>query len=262
MKFLVVKLITLVWLSLVISACGNGRPQVVTGIQVQSSTVNQDVILAVKADLNLGAMSFPAVTLPIFHPRGQMNVGSVDLIPVLGGKNQIKISVNVSALSDIQAISATLPNGNLVPLIAQNPTMTIPLGSGAKLYLTIGANAVALGVAVPIKQFDALGSSVGAVNLFPVFAIDKVIGAAGIFTSSQAGQNGFALVADVTQYVNMQDIFVPSQETSVIKMAMIQDAPETVKFDYSIQAPVAAKEQKINSILLDLIRRKTKLKLK
>ncbi len=262
MKFLVVKLITLVWLSLLISACGNGRPQVVTGIQVQSSTVNQDVILAVKADLNLGSMSFPAVSLPVFHPRGQMNVGSVDLLPILGGKNQIKISVNVSALSDIQATSATLPNGNLVPLIAQNPTMTIPLGSGAKLYLTIGANAVALGVAVPIKQFDTLGGSVGAVNLFPVFAIDKVIGAAGIFTSSQAGQNGFALVADVTQYVNMQDIFVPSQETSMIKMAMIPDAPEMVKLDYSVQAPIAAKEQKINSILLDLMRRKTKLKLK
>jgi hypothetical protein len=251
MKFLFVKLFTLVLFSLLVSACGKGRPQVVTGIQVQSSTINQDVILALKADLNLGTMSFPSVTLPIFHPRSQMNIGSVDLLPVLGGKNQIKISVNVSALSDIQATSASLPNGNLVPLIAQNPTMSIPLGAGAKLYLTIAANAVALGVAVPIKQFDSLGGAVGAVNLFPVFAIDKVIGAAGVFTSTQAGQNGFALVADVTQYVNMQDIFVPSQVAS-----------SNVKLDYSVQAPVAAKEEKINAIILDLNRRNTKLKLK
>jgi hypothetical protein len=251
MKFLFVKLFTLVLFSLVVSACGKGRPQVVTGIQVQSSTVNQDVILALKADLNLGTMSFPAVSLPIFHPRGQMNIGSVDLLPVLGGKNQIKISVNVSALSDIQATAASLPNGNLVPLIAQNPTMTIPLGSGAKLYLTIGANAVALGVAVPIKQFDSLGGAVGAVNLFPVFAIDKVIGAAGVFTSTRAGQNGFALVADITQYVNMQNIFVPSQVAS-----------SNVNLDYSVQAPVAAKEEKINAIMLDLNRRNTKLKLR
>jgi hypothetical protein len=251
MKFLFVKLFTLVLFSLVVSACGKGRPQVVTGIQVQSSTVNQDVILALKADLNLGTMSFPAVSLPIFHPKGQMNIGSVDLLPVLGGKNQIKISVNVSALSDIQATAASLPNGNLVPLIAQNPTMTIPLGSGAKLYLTIGANAVALGVAVPIKQFDSLGGAVGAVNLFPVFAIDKVIGAAGIFTSTRAGQNGFALVADITQYVNMQNIFVPSQVAS-----------SNVNLDYSVQAPVAAKEEKINAIMLDLNRRNTKLKLR
>ena len=184
------KIVTLVMLSLVMSACGKGKPQVVTGIQVQSSTVDQDVYLALKADLNLGAMSFPAVTLPIIHPRGQIQLGSVDLLPVLGGKNQIKISVNVSALADIQASQAFLPNGNAVPLIANNPTITIPLGAGAQLYLTIGANAVALGVAVPIKQFDSIGSAVGAINLFPVFAIDKVVGAAGIFTGKQAGQNG------------------------------------------------------------------------
>lgn len=239
----------MVMLALLVSACGK-RPQVVTGIQVQSQIINEDVSLSLKADLDLGNMTFPAVALPILHPRGQMPIGKVELAPVLGGKNQIKISVNVSALADIQAVQASLPNGNMVPLIANNPTIVVPLGSGAKLYLTVGANAVALGVAVPIKTFDGIGSAVGAANLFPVFAIDKVIGAAGLFTGSASGQSGFALVADVTQYVKMQDIFVPQLSNDSVNLA------------YASQIPTAAKEQKINSMILNLNMKSTALKIK
>ncbi len=245
MRTFLLNFITLVMLSLIVSACGK-RPQVVTGIQVQTSTLNQDVLLSLKADLNLGNMTFPAVTLPVLHPKGQTQIGSVQLMPVLGGKNQIKISLNVSAVSDLQAEQSYLPNGQLVPLIANNPTITIALGAGANIYLTLGADAVALGVAVPIKQFDGIGSAVGSINLFPVFSIDKVIGAAGIFTGSQAGQNGFALVADVTQYVKMQDIFVPEQ---------------SVDLAYSSQIPSAAKEEKVNAMIFELNRKKVRLQL-
>jgi hypothetical protein len=261
MRTFFLKLVTLVMLSLAFASCGKGTPKVVTGIQVQSSTIGQDVMLSLKADLDLGAMSFPSVTLPILHPRGQTPIGSVELLPVLGGKNQIKISVNVSSLADIHASQAALPNGNAIPLIANNPTITIALGAGAKLYLTIGANAVALGVAVPIKTFDSIGSAVGAINLFPVFTIDKVVGAAGIFTGSQAGQNGFALIADVTQYVNMQNIFVPQQADVMVKMAMLQEQQDVVSLNYASQAPSKAKESKINSMIYNLNQRKARLQL-
>jgi hypothetical protein len=245
MRTFLLNFITLVMLSLVASACGK-RPQVVTGIQVQTSTVDQDVMLSLKADLDLGNMTFPSVTLPVLHPKGQTPIGSVELMPVLGGKNQIRIALNISAVSDIQASQSTLPNGQTIPLIAKNPTITISLGAGANLYLTIGANAVAIGVAVPIKQFDSIGSAVGSINFFPVFKIDKVIGAAGIFTGALAGQNGFALIADVTEYVKMQDIFVPEQ---------------SVNLAYSSQIPSAAKEEKVNAMIFDLNRKKVRLQL-
>lgn len=248
MRISLLNLVTVVMLSLVATACGK-RPQVVTGIQVQSSTVSQDIMLSLKADLDLGNMSFPAVSLPILHPRGQTPIGSVELLPVLGGKNQIKVSVNVSSLADIRASQAVLPNGNSIPLIASNETITINLGAGAKLYLTIGANAVALGVAVPIKTFDSIGNAVGNINLFPVFNIDKVVGAAGIFTGKQAGQNGFAIIADVTQYVNMQNIFHP-QEVEEMSLNMVE------------QIPLKAKEDKINSMMLDLNRKARRLELR
>lgn len=230
-------------------SCGK-RPQVVTGIQVQSQVVKEDLNLSVKADLDFGNMSFPAIALPILHPRGQMQIGKVELAPVLGGKNQIKISVNISSLADIQAIQAALPNGNMVPLLANNPTIVVPLGSGAKLYLTIGANTVAIGVAVPVKTFDGIGSTVGATNLFPIFSIDKVVGAAGIFTGPSSGQSGFALVADVTQYVQMQDVFVP------------QLASDSVNLSYSSQIPTSSKEQKINNMILNLNTRSAVLEIK
>lgn len=244
----VIRFITLVMFTLILSACGK-TPQIVTGIQVTSHTVDSDVKLSLKADLDLGNMSFPAITLPIIDPRGQTPIGSVELVPVLGGKNQIKISVNMSALADIQAVVATLPNGNAIPLIANNPTIVVALPSSAKLYLTLAANAVAIGVAVPIKQFDAIGQSVGGVNFFPVFNIDKVQGAAGLFTSKTSGKNGFALVVDVTNYVKMQDIYVPS-------------ALPTARLNFAKQAPTSAQEKKIGEAIYKLNLNKTRLQIR
>ena len=259
------KVVTIVAISLVVSSCGK-TPQVVTGIQVQSSTVDQDVVVSLKADLNLGNMSFPAVTLPIVHPQTRTSIGSVELVPVLGGKNQIKVSVNVSSISDIRATQAYLPNGNAIPLIANNPTIEVALGAGAKLYLTIGANAVALGVAVPIKQFDSFGASLGGINLFPMFTIDQAIGAAGVFTGAQAGQNGFAIVVDVTKYVNMQDIFVPQAAADMMiasaKSGAIQEEQATIKLNYNSQAPSKAKEDRLNSMIYNLNQKKAKLTLR
>ena len=99
--------------------------------------------------------------------------------------------------------------------------------------------------------------------MFPVFMIDKVVGSAGIFTGSQAGQNGFALVADITQYVNMQDIFVPqSSDDSSYKMALVQEEQARIKLDYNAKAPSKSKEDKINSMIYDLHRKKARLQLR
>src|SRR5690606_4393299 len=103
---------------------------------------------------DLGAMSFPSVALPVLHPKTMEQVGAVELVPALGGKNSIKLGVNFSAITDIHSSQARLPNGNLVPLIANNPTIVVDLGKGAQLYITISEKATAIGVAVPIKQFD------------------------------------------------------------------------------------------------------------
>ena len=109
-----------------------------------------------------------------------------------------------------------------------------------------------------LKVRVAIFLTVGGINLSPVFTIDKVVGAAGIFTSAQAGQNGFALIADVTQYVKMQDIFV----SQGFKMAMMQEEQATIKLDYSSQAPSKAKEDKINSMIYNFHKKRAKLQLR
>lgn len=248
MKSILTRLTTLVILSLIVSACGK-RPQVVTGVQVQTQVVQQSMYLSVAADIDLGNMSFPSAELPIIIPNFSQPIGSVSLITLLGGKNQLKISVNVSELTHLQAIQAKLPNGGTIPLIANNPTIVVNLGKGAQLYLTLSEKAVAVGVAVPFSTFDGIGNSVGSANLFPVFTIDKLIGAAGIFTSSTAGKNGFAFIADVSQYVKMQDIYVPAA------------IPTTLALNYNEQIPSSSKESKINDGIYSLNKKKAKLSL-
>lgn len=248
MKSFFSRFTVLVIITLIASACGK-RPQVVTGVQVQSQVVNQDMYLSVAADINLGNMSFPSAELPIIIPQYSAPIGSVSLMTVLGGKNQLKISVNVSLLTHLQATQARLPNGGTVPLIANNPTITVNLKNNAKLYLTLSEKAVAIGVAVPFSTFDGIGNSVGSANLFPVFTIDKLIGAAGIFTSSTKGQSGFAFIADVSQYVKMQDIYVPAA------------IPTTLALNYNEQIPSSATEKKINDGIYSLNMKKAKLSL-
>jgi hypothetical protein len=237
MKSIFSRLTVLVIISLIVSACGK-RPQVVTGVQVQTQVVQQSMYLSVSADIDLGNMSFPSAELPIYHPHFSQPIGSVSLITLLGGKNQLKISVNVSELTNLRASIARLPNGGTIPLIANNPTIAVALGKGAQLYLTLSETAVAIGVAVPFSTFDGIGSSVGSANLFPVFSIDKMIGAAGIFTSSTKGQN-----------VRMQDIYVPAS------------VPASLALNYSEQIPSSSKESKINDGIYSLNKKKAKLSL-
>jgi hypothetical protein len=248
MKSIFSRLTVLVIISLIVSACGK-RPQVVTGVQVQTQVVQQSMYLSVSADIDLGNMSFPSAELPIYHPHFSQPIGSVSLITLLGGKNQLKISVNVSELTNLRASIARLPNGGTIPLIANNPTIAVALGKGAQLYLTLSETAVAIGVAVPFSTFDGIGSSVGSANLFPVFSIDKMIGAAGIFTSSTKGQNGFAFIADVSRYVRMQDIYVPAS------------VPASLALNYNEQIPSSSKESKINDGIYSLNKKKAKLSL-
>src|SRR5690606_14383573 len=129
-------------------------------------------------------------------------VGQLDLVSGLGGVNQLKISVNVSEISDVRATQSVLPNGNMIPLIANNPTIAINIGNGAKVYLTISENVTAIGVAVPITAFDSIGQRLPGLNFFQIINTNGVIGTAGIFTGRNSGQNGIAVVADVSQVVN------------------------------------------------------------
>jgi microcystin-dependent protein len=261
MRNLWAKIVILAMISVFSVSCGQSSSTVLSGVNVSTTTQNNDVILSISANINLGAMSFAAITLPIINPHGQTNIGSVELVPGLGGQNMIKVNVNVSSLANVSAAQAVLPNGNAIPLIANNQTVAVNLGNGAKLYLTLSATAAAIGVAVPISAFDAIGAKLPGLNFFPVVAFNNVIATAGIFTGAQAGQNGIAFVADVSKIINLNHILSPSSSSKSLMAIQAQEVQnDVVKLDYSSHKPSAAKESALNQMLLQMNQKKMVLK--
>lgn len=254
-------LLTTVMLVFLVS-CGGAGSNVLTGIQVSTSQVGNDTMMSFSANINLGAMSFASISLPILHPRGQTPIGSLELSSGLAGQSQIKINVNMSAVADINVSQALLPNGNLIPLIANNPTIAIKIGGGARVYLTLGQGVTAIGVAVPISAFDQIGQSLPGLNFFPIVQQGDVVATAGIFTGAQPGMNGIAVVADVSKIVNFGSM-MPSSQLLLAKSAELEESQEEViKLDLRSHAPAKAKENQLKAMLASLNARKLKLKMR
>lgn len=259
MKNLLLRTVTLVTLAFFVVSCGNAPSNVLSGVKVTSETRNNDVWVSFSADLNLGAMSFAAISLPIIHPRGNMPVGQLDLTPGLNGMSNIRISADVTALADVQTTQAALPNGNLIPLIANNQVIAIKIGGGARVYLALSEKVTAIGVAVPISAFDQIGRTLPGLNFFPIVNVDNVIGTAGIFTGAQAGQNGIAVVADVSKVIKLGSLIGTS---SAMMAVQAQQANDSMKLDYRSQGASADQKAKLDAMIFELHKRKTVLRMK
>lgn len=260
MKHSLVRFVTLVMLSLFAVSCGSGPSNVLNGIKVSSQTINDDVWMSFAADINLGAMSFASISVPVLHPRGQTPIGQLELTSGLGGVNQLKISVNVSELADVQTAQAVLPNGNMIPLIANNQTITVKIGNGARVYLTISEKVTAIGVAVPIAAFDSIGRNLPGLNFFPIVNSGDIVGTAGVFTGLNAGQNGIAVVADVSKVVNIGQIL--NSKSSSLMAIQAEEAQDSVKLDYRSHGASASQKSKLDSLMFELHKKKAILKMK
>lgn len=258
MKHLLAKAITIVILCLSVVSCGQNS-NVLTGVKVDSQTINDDVWLSFAADMNLGAMSFAAISVPVLHPRGQTPVGQLELSPGLGGVSQIKISVNVSELADVDAKIATLPNGNMIPLMGNNAVISVNIGNGARVYLAISQNVAAIGVAVPISAFDNIGSQLPGLNFFPIVNTGNVIATAGIFTGKAAGQNGIAVVADVSRAINLNKL-LPAAPTMMALSA--EKANDSLKLDYRSHSGSEAQKSKLDQMIYNLNQKRTVLRMR
>lgn len=253
-----VRALLLTSLMVVFVSCGGQRPETLKDIKVSTETVDGDIYLNLNADLDFGNIVFPSFSIPVIDPKTNDEVGTVALLPVAGGLTQLSIDANISVLADINPESVSLPNGGLVPFIANNPAVKIDLGNGAQLYLTASQDVYAIGVALPISGLDSIGSGVGMpINFFPVFTIDEAISTVGLFTSPNAGENGLAFVSDVSAYV-------PSQEEEAFTKSTlafaVQRQEEQVELDYNEQIPKRSIENYINNRLLKMHWRKTRLR--
>jgi hypothetical protein len=251
--------LTLVMLSFFALSCGEAPSNILSGVKVETRTEESDVWLSFAADLNLGAMSFASVSVPVLHPRGQTPIGQLELGSALGGVNQIKISINVSELSDIQTSTATLPNGNMIPLLGNNEVIAVEVGKGAKIYLVLSEGVTALGVAVPIGAFDNIGRTLPGLNLFPIVRTGNIIGTAGIFTGATSGQNGIAVVADLSQVVNFGK---PLPEAFALMALDAKSSPEFIQLDYQSHTVSQNQKKLMDQMIGQLNLKRTILRMK
>ena len=245
-------------LSLFFVSCGSGNfTKVLNSIEV--STVEdqstQEVQLSFTTDLNLGNMSFPAISLPIMHPKKAYPIGQLDLVPALNNKNQLKVSFNVTQLADLQVSQAVLPNGNPIPMIASNQVISVNIGSNGKLYFAATSTGVVVGLALPIKSFDGIGRALPGINFFPVNSYGKINATAGLFTSAEAGKNGLAIVADFSKAINPQVLY--PEDFGI----QAQEASAQLKLSYASQVPSSKIQTRIVQLMYALNAAKTKLQI-
>ena len=221
----------------------------VTDISIHPEYVENDIRVQVSADLSLGNVVLPNVSLPLIIPRSGLEIGSLVMNPSLGGKNQMLISLNLSAVSKLRADIGKLPNGGVLPLIGLTKTITIPVNDKVVIYLTLGDGVAALGVAIPFQTLDAVGARIGNSSLFPVFNIRQIFGAAGIYTSKTQGQNGFGLFADLTNVLAPIDIIDLGGDSDIEVINATSIVPE------------AKVEQRLNDELYQLHKAKRQLKM-
>lgn len=237
-------------LALMISfvSCGGQKPMV-DDIKVSPYYENDDLMISLSADLSIGNVSLPQATFPIIHPKTGEEIGLVNMVNLGANQNLLDLVVNVSAISNLQSSIAKLPNGSALPLIGNNRTIIVPIGPKVELYLSVGDGKVALGVSIPFKTLDAVGRKVGTSALFPVFNKNGIYGAAGLYLSKSAGNNGFGLFADVTNALD--DI-----------MFLDIAARDDIKtLDYNSVIPASRTEKRINSEMLKMHRRSRQLRL-
>ena len=129
----------------------------------------------------------------------------------------------------------------------------MPVSGKVTVYISISDGHAALGVSVPFKTLDSVGQSVGQASLFPMFNMNNVIGAAGLYTSKTAGKNGFGLFADISSVLG-DDLFGA--------VGLRGDIQAEQQLDYSSIAPSRSKERRINRELIKLNRRRAQLRMR
>lgn len=170
----------------------------VKDVTVTTTVEDGDILLSLNVDLSIGNLQLPHATLPIILPKDGREVGQVSLTGTSNGENLLSIDINLSDAKNLDLVSVRLPNRAMVPLIGDNQVLKIPI-KNVVIYLSLAEQAQMIGVAIPIKSFDSLGKKVGTSVLMPVFSKRGTLGAAGLYTSKIRGENGVAVIADISQ---------------------------------------------------------------
>lgn len=228
-------------------SCGGSAPMV-DNVEVQTRDQDGDVLVTLTADLAIGNLALPFASFPIILKNGK-EAGTVTLGTSTSGQSQIVIDINVSDSINFEMAQVRLPNGALMPIIMSNSAIEIPLGK-VKLVLSLINGQQSLGIIIPIKSFDKIGEKVGTTSLMPIFNKNGVLGAAGVYTSSEAGKNGFALVTDLSGVL-----------PNIFPVGQVAQQREEADVSSELMAPSRSEKKSIDKALLRMHKKKAKLEL-
>lgn len=188
------KIIFLLATAMFLSACGSGSiVQSITVSSVVDTEQNQWVNLDTK--LKMGALQFPAVTIPILNPKNATELlGKVSLAPAADGLSSLTVQANLSQLKN-NAINrdGLLPNGDSIPIAGMDGVVSVNISGKSKVYIAANNNQFMIGLALVISGMDSIGKWVPGASLFlPLPADSKVNGVAGVFAGGQ-GQSGLGI---------------------------------------------------------------------
>ena len=147
----------------------------------------------------MGQITLPGIQgkLPLKHPK----IGEIGSISLYGQK--IAVELNLGQLLRLNLEKAQLPNGETLPLIADQEVIVIPVKVSPQaellVYVALTKGSKALGITFPIAQLDRLGSELKTPSsLFPLVRVGEVHVYPGLYTSPVAGDNGMGLFVDLT----------------------------------------------------------------
>lgn len=216
MKFIYLfKGLILIGLTAFLSACGNSS--LVEKISVQTSQdFNQDTWVTLNTQLNMGALSFPGLLIPVPNPKFPSEMmGRVQLQRSLDGKNILTVSANISEIEKTHLEQDNfLPNGSVIPVVGLTSVVSAKFNSNSKIYFGGSEQSLMFGISLAIPLFDNIGKYLPGVNLFlPLPAESKIEGLGGVFTGGGLGQNGIGLFVKVPNGFNTMAETVMAKST-------------------------------------------------
>ena len=187
-----------------LTACSgsNSGAQFLKTLDVSVTETNNVSYVNLSAGVNLGSVQLGSESFSIADPSTGEPAGSISFADT-NGIGQITVQVNADLINHGDAaLGGTLPNGSNTPLLLNTTpgeVVGINATNVARIYLGGDLKTkILLGVAANIPGLSSVTSKLGiASNIF--FSVPfnaELTGVAGIYTSTDASENGIAVFGE------------------------------------------------------------------
>jgi hypothetical protein len=224
-------------------ACSNS--QFLKGMNLAVNERASQSYVDLSAEIDMGNVSLAGLSVPIYDPHSNLEIGQVGLGTAADGKQQITLSLNAtSVLSGDPSLGSTLPNGRAIPSAVGAPANTlmgIQVLNYSRVY--IGGDmksTIYVGIALAIQALDNVTSNLGSTNLFFAETFNtQLSGVAGIFSSATAHQNGIAVFGKYTAPTTTTPATttIAASTTSIPTMAFKSMGHEQAQSDFAVSSP-------------------------